>query len=131
MAKYQQDTCLDVMYKNNAPLCDQALPLEFFNVDPTDPENRSKWVWNPVNAYNATTRTGTIAHLIQKANTLAAEVDIAAQATVLRKDRNGNPVTASQELIKCSLYGNRNRNSDPTVSPNCRRDAKLTNALAR
>jgi hypothetical protein len=52
---------------------------------------------------------------IQPANTLGAEVDLGALATVLRKRKDGTPITDSDELIKCSNYGNKDRNSDPTV----------------
>ena len=74
-------------------------------------------VYHPCNQWNNSTRTGSIAHLIQKNNTLGAEIDIAAQATVIRKDRSGNIVTNEAQLIACSQYGNAGRNSDPAVSP--------------
>jgi hypothetical protein len=77
-----------------------------------DPTNRSKWLYNPTNFYNFRTDTGTIIHLIQPANTLGAEIDIAAQATVIRKDSQGKIITNSDQLIRCSQYGNPNRNPD-------------------
>jgi hypothetical protein len=52
--------------------------------------------------------------LFQKNNTLAAEVDIAAQGTVIRK-MGGKIVTDQDELILCSDYGDAGRNSDPKV----------------
>ena len=55
-------------------------------------------------------------HLIHPSNTLSAEIDIAGQATVIRKDSDGNIITDPQELIQCSKYGNPGRNSDPSVS---------------
>ena len=69
------------------------------------------------NKWNSTTTSGTIAHLIQGANTLSAEVDIAAQGTVIRKrdDATGTIITDKIELINCSGYGQPKRNSDPTV----------------
>lgn len=81
-----------------------------------DSENRLKWLYNPTNPFNFRTDTGTIIHLIQPANTLSAEIDIAAQATVIRKDPQGKVITNSDQLIRCSQYGNPYRNSDPTVS---------------
>lgn len=81
----------------------------------TDPISKVQ-VYNPNNVWNNYTTTGTIAHLIHPANTLSAEVDIAAQATVVRKDGSGNVITDEQQLINCSQYGNPNRNSDPHVS---------------
>lgn len=72
-------------------------------------------VYDPRNIWNFTTNSGTIAHLIQPNNTLSAEVDIGAQATVIRKDPQGKIVTNTAALIQCSRYGNSQRNSDPTV----------------
>ena len=64
-----------------------------------------------------TVNPGCIMHLAQVNNTLGAEIDIAAQATVLRKDSGGNPITDQTKLCNCSKYGNPSRNSDPLVSP--------------
>ena len=50
---------------------------------------------------------------IQVNNTLAAQVDLAGRATVVRKRRDGTIITDKDELIACSGYGNANRNSDP------------------
>ena len=72
-------------------------------------------VYDPRNRWNFTTKSGTIAHLIQPNNTLSAEIDIGTQATVIRKDPQGNIVTNSDQLIRCSQYGNPFRNSDPAV----------------
>ncbi|KAK1491487.1 hypothetical protein CCUS01_03273 [Colletotrichum cuscutae] len=73
--------------------------------------------YNIYNRWNGHTNTGTIAHLIQINNSLSAEIDIAAQATVTRTDLvYGEPIT--NMLTLCgdgSIYGNPNRNSDPTV----------------
>jgi hypothetical protein len=73
-------------------------------------------MYNPANPWNISSTTGTITHLIQPNNTLAAEIDIAAQATVIR-EIDGDLVTESDRLIRCSGYGNPGRNSDPTVRP--------------
>ncbi|KAI1320783.1 hypothetical protein F5Y16DRAFT_389559 [Xylariaceae sp. FL0255] len=72
-------------------------------------------VYKPDNKWNSLTPPGTIMHLIQRNNSLGAEIDIVAQATVLRKDPQGNPVTDMTKLINCSRYGNANRNSDPHI----------------
>jgi hypothetical protein len=55
-------------------------------------------------------------HLAQVNNTLGAEIDIAAQATVLRKNPSGQLITNETTLCNCSKYGNPDRNSDPKVS---------------
>lgn len=44
------------------------------------------------------------------------EIDIVAQATVLRKDKEGELITDSDELIRCTKVGNPLRNSDPRVN---------------
>jgi hypothetical protein len=66
-----------------------------------------------------TVNPGCIMHLAQVNNTLGAEIDIAAQATVLRKDPSGELITDATTLCNCSKYGNPNRNSDPMVSLFC------------
>ncbi|KAJ4112503.1 hypothetical protein NW768_011670 [Fusarium equiseti] len=69
------------------------------------------------NKWNGHTDTGTIAHLIQINNSLGAEIDIAAQATVSRTDLvYGEPITNMITLCgDASSYGNVSRNSDPTI----------------
>ena len=85
---------------------------DFLIVDPrTDAA-----IYNPNNYWNNSTKTGSIIHLCQPNNTLSAEIDIAAQATVLREDADGQPITDPDQLINCSRYGNPGRHSDPTVS---------------
>ncbi|KAJ8080796.1 hypothetical protein AAF712_006797 [Marasmius tenuissimus] len=71
--------------------------------------------YNPKNKWNNSTNTGAIMHLIQVNNTLGAEVDLGARATVVRKRGDGTLITDSDELINCSGYGNPNRNSDPHI----------------
>jgi protein gp37 len=58
------------------------------------PQPRNKW----------NTKHGAV-HLIQPTNNLFAEVMIAAQASILRKRPDGTPITDSDELIRCSGYG--------------------------
>lgn len=62
-----------------------------------------------------TVNPGCIMHLAQVNNTLGAEIDIAAQATVLRKNPSGQLITDQTILCNCSRYGNPKRNSDPTI----------------
>jgi hypothetical protein len=66
------------------------------------------------NRWNSSTTHGAV-HLISNPNSLFAEIFLAGQATVLREDANGNPVTDKNQLINCSRYGTPNRNSDPTI----------------
>lgn len=84
---------------------------DFFLTDPSTGHQ----VYNPNNYWNTLSTTGTIAHLVQPNNTLSAQIDIAGQATVLRKDKKGKLVTGSDQLIRCSAYGNPGRHSDPQV----------------
>ncbi|HEY9605501.1 MAG TPA: hypothetical protein V6C85_28105 [Allocoleopsis sp.] len=71
-----------------------------------------KGQYNPYNVWN--TEKG-IVHLTQPANTLGAEIDLAARGTIKRQDSKGNPITDVIKLICCSGYGGPNRNSDPTI----------------
>ena len=77
--------------------------------------------YNSLNVWN--TRRGAM-HLIQPNNSLSAEVRIAADATILRKNLDGTLKTDAQELIECAKYGEPGRASDPHIGD-------LVNALAR
>lgn len=68
--------------------------------------------YNPYNRWNT---TDGIMHLTHPANSLRAEINLAGDATVLRSDVHGNPVTGASQLICCSGYGTPNRSSDPTI----------------
>ncbi|MBW4622750.1 MAG: hypothetical protein KME17_25750 [Cyanosarcina radialis HA8281-LM2] len=75
------------------------------------------------NTYNKWNTTDGAMHLNQRNNTLRAEINIAAQATILRQ-KDGEVLTDADELIRCALYGSPGRASDPTIGA-------LVNALAR
>lgn len=68
--------------------------------------------YDPFNIWN--TRKG-VMHLTHYANTLGAEINLAARATVLRCDINGDRITESRRLIASSGYGSVNRSSDPNI----------------
>jgi hypothetical protein len=71
-----------------------------------------------VKTYNRSNKwnlTDGIVHLTHPANTLGAEINLAAQATILRKKGAVNPVTDTHDLICCSGYGAPDRFSDPTI----------------
>jgi hypothetical protein len=76
------------------------------------------------NAYNKWNTTHGIVHLCSPPNALQAEIQLAADATILRADAAGSPVALPEPLICCSLYGGPDRNSDPTIGSS-------VNALAR
>jgi hypothetical protein len=67
--------------------------------------------YNPYNKWNLSYAM----HLTHPANSLYAEVVLAAEATVLRKNGGGDPITDPHALICCASYGEPNRNSDPTI----------------
>jgi hypothetical protein len=78
-------------------------------------------VYNPFNKWNT---TDGIVHLTQGANTLGAEIDLAAKATILRNHADGTPVTDGEELVNCSPgFGTNTRASDPHI-------AQVVNGLA-
>ncbi len=79
--------------------------------------------YDPENKWNSTTRDGAM-HLIQGANTLSAEIFLAAQASVVRIHANGAEATEEQELIECGGYGVAERHSDPHIGA-------MVNGLAR
>jgi hypothetical protein len=76
----------------------------------------------PRNRWNNSTTNGAM-HLIQPNNTLGAEIELAAAATIVRMI-NGRTLDAEQELIKCGQYGRPERNSDPHIGA-------MVNELAR
>jgi len=80
--------------------------------DISTPSNR----YNPYNRFNT---TDGIIHLIQRNNTLFAELDIAAQATRPRIDSTGQITTDVVGCFHCgeaAVLGEAGRNSDPTIA---------------
>lgn len=84
-------------------------------VDYTDPLAPTvvygKGQYNPYNRWNT---TAGIMHLTHPANSLSAEINLGAAATVLRQ-RHGRPVIDPEALISCAAYGGLSRTSDPTI----------------
>ncbi|MDT0610446.1 hypothetical protein [Streptomyces lancefieldiae] len=78
--------------------------------------------YQPRNKWNDSTSHGAM-HLVQRNNTLGAEIELAAAATV-RRVIDGAELTTEQELISCGKYGAPERNSDPHIGAG-------VNALAR
>jgi hypothetical protein len=78
-------------------------------------------------AYNMFNKWNTIygiVHLCSPPNSLRAEIQLGADATILREDAMGKPVVLPEPLICCAQYGEPDRNSDPTIGSS-------VNALAR
>jgi hypothetical protein len=72
-------------------------------------------VYRRDNVHNSSTE-GRPAHLMQDTNTLFAAIVLAAQATVLRHDADGEPVTSAMALVRCGRLGEPRRNSDPQIA---------------
>lgn len=77
--------------------------------------------YNRLNKWNAS--HGAM-HLNQRNNTLGAEINIAAQATILRTDKTGQLIMDADALIQCAKFGQAGRASDPTIGDH-------VNSLAR
>lgn len=80
-----------------------------------------KGQYNQFNKWN--TQYG-IAHLCAPPNAITAEIQLGADATVLRMGASGAPMVEPEALICCAGYGGPDRNSDPTIGA-------TVNALAR
>lgn len=68
--------------------------------------------YDPFNKWNT---TNGVMHLTHPANTLGAEINLAAFATIPREDTPGARVSDVRRLICCAGYGNANRSSDPSI----------------
>jgi hypothetical protein len=84
--------------------------------------------YDPHNKWNNSAQRGAM-HLIQRNNTLSAEIELAAGASNVRVI-NGQILTGERELIKCARYGEVERHSDPTIGATvnelARQDADIT-----
>ena len=77
--------------------------------------------YNPYNKWNT---THGIVHLCAPPNSITAEIQLGADATVLYRNADGDPVVTPGALICCAAFGGPDRNSDPTIGA-------TVNALAR
>lgn len=120
----QTDTITRVTFTSEPPeywnflaSVDQAKVLELYQrhispqVKMTDLFHQGGY--RPVNKWNNSTSNGAM-HLIQGSNSLYAEIELAASATIVRKV-GGQVVTDPQELIRCGRYGEPERHSDPFI----------------
>jgi hypothetical protein len=76
------------------------------------PDILRKSTYNPFNVWN--TEQGLV-HLTHPANTLGAEINLAARSTAMRHDNTGTRITETRRLVCCSGFGSSNRSSDPTI----------------
>ena len=77
--------------------------------------------YNPYNKWNT---THGVVHLCSPPNTLQAQIELGADATVVRRDGRGRILTEPEPLICCADLVVPDRNSDPTIG-------STVNALAR
>ncbi len=86
----------------------------------------------PGNAYrrrNKFNTTDGAVHLTHPANSLSAEIFIAADATVKRKDDAGDLITDADELIECARFGEAGRASDPHIGDEVNKQARQNKAI--
>ena len=97
---------------------DLVFQHDVYLYDRTNPARRSSqplFLANSYNPHNEWNTTRGIVHLTHGANTLGAEVNLAARATVLRRDANDQAIVDPSRLICCSGYGAAMRSSDPSI----------------
>jgi hypothetical protein len=93
----------------------------------TDLIDTAKQQWavkGQYNIYNKWNTTHGIAHLCSPPNSLVAEIQLGADASVRYTDPKGRLLVEPEALIGYAGYGGPNRNSDPTIGAS-------VNALAR
>lgn len=95
---------------------DKQLLLELYRkyVSP-DVQLADLFTGDEYNRSNKWNTTHGIMHLTQPNNTLRAEVNLAARASILQKKEDVDPVTDTHDLICCSGFGAEERFSDPTI----------------
>ena len=99
----------------NVQIQDLFFPQDVTFVDPNDPnETVQHYSTQDYNPYNKWNMMGAM-HLTHPANTLGAEVTLAAQASALYRMR-GVPVSANPNLTCCRGIGEINRSSDPNIA---------------
>ena len=116
LARTQPDTLLDLYQEFVNPAVQRD---DLFDASGT---------YIPRNKWNSTTTNGAM-HLIQDANTLSAEIELSAAASIVRVN-NGRELTGEQELIECAQYGVPQRNSDPHIGGVVNSVARLKADLA-
>jgi hypothetical protein len=77
--------------------------------------------YDPLNKWNS---THGIMHLSASPNSLTAEIQLGADATIAYRNARGEVLVEPEPLICCAAFGGTDRNSDPTIGA-------TVNALAR
>jgi hypothetical protein len=107
----------------------KLMELYHLHVDSAIPE--SELFDAPGGQYNLFNRWNTekgAMHLTHGANTLGAEIKLAADATVLWQN-SGTPVTDPLQLIRCGAFGGEVRSSDPRIGFDVNNLARLGLAI--
>ncbi len=126
--KYKMPGDKDLLVHLYRSLVDPRVNLEDLECPFDFHDQRNKQViyrrgsYNPYNKWNS---THGIMHLGQPNNTLTAEIKLGADATILRVDPAGNPVTLPEPLVCGAAYGGPNRTSDPTIGSSVNDIARL------
>ena len=89
------------------------------DVKPRDLLKNGKY--DPLNKWNS---THGIMHLSADPNSIVAEIQLGADATIAYHDARGELIVEAEPLICCANFGGTDRNSDPTIGA-------TVNALAR
>ncbi|MGH3695665.1 MAG: hypothetical protein ACRDRX_17030 [Pseudonocardiaceae bacterium] len=110
---------------------DTVLKLYHQHVDPAVQHGDlfdNSGAYLPRNIWNNSATNGAM-HLVQAANTLGAEIELVAAASIVRVI-DGQELTGEQELINCARYGAPQRNSDPHIGGVVNSIARLKADLA-
>ncbi|KAL4457706.1 hypothetical protein ABPG75_012571 [Micractinium tetrahymenae] len=102
LAATQPDTVVQLYQQNVNPAVTKA---DLF-------DSNGKYITR--NKWNTNSSTGAM-HLVQRNNTLSAEIELAAGASIVSARADGSVITDSQELIQCAKYGVATRFSDPFI----------------
>lgn len=112
LAEYDFDWVVQLYQKHVSPLV-QADDLKLKqDISFSSDLLLKKGHYNPYNKWNTTQG---VMHLTHPANTLGAEINLAARATIPRKNAAGARITEVRRFACCSDFGDANRSSDPNI----------------
>ena len=118
------DLYRELVGNNSIQLSDLVFPRDVSWQNPNGgPQTFEAGQYNPYNKWNI---FGAV-HLTQPANTLAAEVQLAKDASLLYG--NPIPVTTDPDLVCCGAYGGINRMSDPTIGSGVNTQVQVGNRV--
>jgi hypothetical protein len=71
--------------------------------------------YNDLNEWNNKSTDG-LAHMVGTFNFQFGAMFLTGQSTMVRQNKQGNPITDPSKLLNCGLHGTPSRNSDPYIS---------------